>query len=108
MQNKMPIVSISTFFKRNIPYGETNVEYMNGTRISIRLNEFGLYCGPQKHYDKQNKLMKMRQMALNEELEWVRKNSFYFILVKNDGLTNILSSVGNFSFYASLRRHNFF
>ena len=92
----MPIVSISTSLKRNIPYGETNIIYVNGTRISMHLNEFGLYCGPLKYYNAvENKLMKVRQMTLDGEMEWVRKNSFYFILIKNGTLTNILSSIGN-------------
>ena len=91
----MPIVSISTFFKRNIPTGETNIFYMNGTRISIHLNELGLYCGPLKYYNMENELMKVEQMVVDEDLEWVRKCSFYFILVQNHELTNILSSVGN-------------
>ena len=95
----MPIISISTFFKRNIPYGETNILYVNGTRVSMHLNELGLYCGPLKYYNMENKLMKVRQMALDEEMEWVRKNSFYFILIKNGRLTNILSSIGNFKLF---------
>ena len=89
----MPIVSISTFFKRNIATGETNIFYMNGTRISIHLNELGLYCGPLKYYNMENELMKVEQV--DEDLEWVRKCPFYFILVQNHELTNILSSVGN-------------
>ena len=94
----MPIISISTFFKRNIPYGETNVLYANGTRLSMHLNEFGLTCGPLKYYNKKNELIKLRKMELDEDIEWVRKYK-YFILVKNYELTNILSSIGNFKLF---------
>ena len=93
----LPIVSISTFFKRNIPYGETNILYVNGTRISMHLNELGFYCGSQKYYNKENNLIKVRKMEFDEEMAWVRKYN-YFILVKNDELTNILSSEGNYYF----------
>ena len=90
------IVSISTSFKNNIPFGETNILYMNGTKISLQLNEFGFYCGAQNFYNEDNELIKIRQLAMNSTLEWVKKHDFYFILLKNLNLTNILSTVGNY------------
>ena len=70
---------------------------MNGTRISMHLNELGFYCASQKYYNKENNLIKVRKMEFDEEMAWVRKYN-YFILVKNDELTNILSSEGNYYF----------
>ena len=90
------IVSISTSFKNNIPSGETNILYKNGTKILLQLNEFGFYCGAQNFYNEDNELIKIRQLALNSTLEWVKKHDFYFILLKNLNLTNILSTVGNY------------
>ena len=90
------IVSISTSFKKNIPFGETNIQYKNGTKILIQLNEFGFYCGAQNYYNEGNELIKIKQLTLNANLEWVKKNDFYFILLKNLKLTNILSTAGNY------------
>ena len=90
------IVSISTSFKNNIPSGETNILYKNGTKIILQLNEFGFYCGAQNFYNEDNELIKIRQLTLNSTLEWVKKYDFYFILLKNLNLTNILSTVGNY------------
>ena len=90
------IVSISTSFKSNIPSGETNILYKNGTKIILQLNEFGFYCGTQNFYNEDNELIKIRQLTLNSTLEWVKKYDFYFILLKNLNLTNILSTVGNY------------
>ena len=90
------VVSISTSFKNNIPFGETNILYMNGTKISLQLNEFGFYCGAQNYFNKDNELIKIKQLTLDESLEWIKKHDFYFILHKNSGLTNILSTVGNY------------
>ena len=91
------IASISTSFKKNIPFGETNILYKNGTRILLQLNEFGIYCGAQNYYNEDNELVKMKQLTLNTNLEWVKKHDFYFILRKNFKLTNILSTVGNYT-----------
>ena len=91
------IASISTFFKKNLPFGETNILYKNGTRILLQLNEFGFYCGAQNYYNEDNELIKMKQLTLNTNLEWVKKHDFYFILRKNFKLTNILSTVGNYT-----------
>ena len=91
------IASISTSFKKNLPFGETNILYKNGTRILLQLNEFGFYCGPQNYYNEDNELIKMKQLTLNTNLEWVKKHDFYFILRKNFKLTNILSTVGNYT-----------
>ena len=91
------IASISTFFKKNLPFGETNILYKNGTRILLQLNEFGFYCGAQNYYNEDNELIKMKQLTLNTNLEWVKKHDFYFILGKNFKLTNILSTVGNYT-----------
>ena len=90
------IVSISTSFKNNIPSGETNILYKNGTKIILQLNEFGFYCGAQNFYNEDNELIKIRQLTLNSTLEWVKKYDFYFILLKNLNSTNILSTVGNY------------
>ena len=90
------IVSISTSFKNNIPSGETNILYKNGTKIILQLNEFGFYCGTQNYYNEDNELIKMKQLTLNTNLEWVKKHDFYFILLENFNLTNILSTVGKY------------
>ena len=90
------IVSISTSFKNNIPFGETNILCMNGSKISIQLNEFGFYCGVQNYYNEDNALIKIKQLTLDANLEWVKKYDFYFILYNNSRLTNILSTVGNY------------
>ena len=90
------IASISTSFKENLPFGETNILYKNGTRILIQLNEFGFYCGAQNFYNEDNELIKIRQLTLNSTLDWVKKHDFYFILLENFNLTNILSTVGKY------------
>ena len=90
------ILSISTSFKNNIPFGETNILCMNGSKISIQLNEFGLYCGVQNYYNEENELIKIKQLTLDANLEWVKKNDFYFILLNNSGLTNILSTISKY------------
>ena len=69
---------------------------MNGTKISLKLNEFGLYCGAQNYFNEDNELIQIKQLTLDENLEWIKKHDFYFILYKNSGLTNILSTVGNY------------
>ena len=90
------IISISTSFKNNIPFGETNILYKNGTKISLLLNEFGFCYGAQNYFNEYNKLIKIKQITLDENLEWIKKHDFYFILYKNSGMTNILATVGNY------------
>jgi len=89
------IISISTSFKNNIPFGETNILYKNGTKISLLLNEYGFYCGAQNYFNEYNELIKIKQITFDGNLEWVKKHDFYFILHKNSGLANILSTLGN-------------
>ena len=67
------IVSISTSFKNNIPSGETNILYKNGTKIILQLNEFGFYCGA---HNEDNELIKIKQLIVDENLEWVQKHDF--------------------------------
>ena len=93
----MLIASLSTSFKNNIPFGKTDILYINGTSISIKLNEFGFYCGDQKYYNKDNELIKIKQVKVDANLEWVKKNDFFFFLYKNDILTNTISTAGIFN-----------
>ena len=84
----MPILSISSHFEDNIPYGETNIYYANQTMILIQLNPFGQYCGIEKHFNEKNDMIKVK----NSHLEWVKMNEFYFILMKDNIPTKYLSS----------------
>ena len=98
MKKKLSIISLSAFFRQNIPIGETNILYANGTRISMQLNEHGFYCESQKYYNKDNELIKIKQITSDTHLEWVKKHDFYFILFKNASLTSILSTLGNYNY----------
>ena len=58
---------------------------MNGTKISLQLNEFGFYCGA---HNEDNELIKIKQLIVDENLEWVQKHDFdndkeVFALCKN-------------------------
>ena len=90
----MSIVSLSTQFKNNIPYGLTNIIYENGTSISTELNNFGFYCGIQKYFYN-NKIFKIKNLALKNPREWVKYNDLYFNLQQNGDSTNTLSTLGN-------------
>ena len=88
MEKTVPISSITSHFQNNIPYGETNIYYANQTKILIQLNQLGQFCGMEKYFNEKNELIKMK----NSYLEWVKKNEFYFILMKNNIPTKYLSS----------------
>ena len=89
LENRVPILSISSHFEDNIPYGETNIYYANQTMILIQLNQFGQYCGTEKHFNEKNDLIKIKN---SHDLEWVKMNKFYFILMKDNAPTKYLSS----------------
>lgn len=89
LENRVPILSISSHFEDNIPYGETNIYYANQTMILIQLNQFGQYCGIEKHFNEKNDLIKIKN---SHDLEWVKMNKFYFILMKDNAPTKYLSS----------------
>ena len=88
MENRVPILSISSHFQNNIPYGETNIYYANQTKILIQLNQLGQFCGMEKYFNEKNELIKIK----NSHLEWVKKNEFYFILMKDNIPTKYLST----------------
>ena len=43
--------------------------------ILIQLNQFGQYCGIEKHFNEKNDLIKIKN---SQDLEWVKMNKFYF------------------------------
>ena len=57
--------------------------------ILIQLNQFGQYCGIEKHFNEKNDIIKIKN---SQDLEWVKMNKFYFILMKDNAPTKYLSS----------------
>ena len=86
MENKDSISSITSHFQNNIPYGETNIYYANQSKILIQLNQLGQFCGMEKYFNEKNELIKIKK----SHLEWVKKNEFYFILMKDNIPTKYL------------------
>lgn len=87
----MEISSISAKFRNDVPFGETIVEYRNGTRMSFTLNNKGHFCGIQKIENKSSKSVTIQHVLLNRSLTWVKSLKYAEYYIFTNSTNNYLS-----------------
>ena len=76
------IAKINTHLKNNIPFGQTTIQYHNGSSLVLNLNQKGEFCGPQVY--NHDEYTAIRHALLDPSSAWVKTRSSYNKYVSRD------------------------